>query len=288
MEAANSPTPPTNNAKRKHFPARLHVLLARRAPYGLVLRRGPAKQVCTIGWNRAKDTFEVGQWLKATLYETKCDISPDGKHWIYFALNGRWTSKTRGSYTAIARTPWLKAVTLWPSGTTYGGGGSFDDDGGYYVTSNLEGTLFDSRELQPKEGADPYGVPRSPYEARLVRGGWTVEQREHQRGWVSLISATRTLAKGWRLHKFVHSEIPTEQGHKVDWEEHALEYSASGVTVACPDWEWADLDSGSLVWAEKGCLYRGRVVGKPGKHRLEKSLLKDFNDMKFETIVAPY
>ncbi len=294
MEGRDSKTSSAEgHAVRQHFPARLHVLLARNAPYGLILRRGPAKQVCTIGWNRAKDTFEVGQWMKATLYERKCDISPDGKHWIYFALNGRWSSETRGSYTAIARTPWLKAVSLWPEGDTWGGGGCFADDGAVYGLGNGSGSSFHSAEVRCNEGIDPVsrfdGMSLNFYETRLVRGGWDVEGvRGRPRGWLSLIGATHALDHGWRLRKWMHAEIPEKQGRKVDWEEHALEHVESGVTVDCPNWEWADLDSGSLVWAEEGCLYRGRIIGKPGKHRLEKLLLKDFNDMTFEPLVAPY
>jgi cytochrome bd-type quinol oxidase subunit 2 len=30
----------------------------------------------------------VGQWLKGRIYERRSDLSPDGKHLIYFAMNG--------------------------------------------------------------------------------------------------------------------------------------------------------------------------------------------------------
>ena len=68
-------------------PARLHVLLAREAPYAVVIRRGPAKQVCTVGWDRSTDAFTLGQWFKGRIYERRSDLSPDGKHLIYFALS---------------------------------------------------------------------------------------------------------------------------------------------------------------------------------------------------------
>src|SRR5438128_11304039 len=34
------------------FPARIHVLLARDAPVGLVIRRGPSKSVCPLSWDQ--------------------------------------------------------------------------------------------------------------------------------------------------------------------------------------------------------------------------------------------
>lgn len=71
------------------FAPRLHVLLARDAPLGLVIRRGPSKHVATLLWDRRKDTFQLGQWLNGRIYERRSDLSPDGKHFIYFAMNGR-------------------------------------------------------------------------------------------------------------------------------------------------------------------------------------------------------
>src|SRR5439155_10107417 len=70
------------------FPARLHALLASEAPVGVVFRRGPANSVCSILWNRRRDEFQVGQWLRARLYERRSDISPDGGHMIYFVGKG--------------------------------------------------------------------------------------------------------------------------------------------------------------------------------------------------------
>jgi hypothetical protein len=65
------------------FAARIHVLLATDAPLGVVIRRGPAKQVCTVLWDRKTDEFRVGQWLKGRIYERRSDISPPLPHdWI--------------------------------------------------------------------------------------------------------------------------------------------------------------------------------------------------------------
>ena len=108
--------------------ARIHVLLARDEPYGLVIRRGPSKHVCSIGWHRKSDSFRIGQWLKGRIYEERCDLSPDGKSFLYFALNGRWDSETRGAWTAISQYPYLKAIGLWAEGGTWGGGGLWVDN----------------------------------------------------------------------------------------------------------------------------------------------------------------
>ena len=107
------------------FPARLHVLLASKAPIGVVFRRGPASAVCTVGWNRETNQFELGQWLRGRIYERRADLSPDGRYLIYFARGGRRHQETKGSWTAISRAPWLHAVTLYGKGDCWQGGGLF-------------------------------------------------------------------------------------------------------------------------------------------------------------------
>jgi hypothetical protein len=105
------------------YPARVHIILARDASTAIAIRRGPSKAVCTIQWDRSKDTFQMGQWLKGRIYERRCDLSPDGRLFIYFAMNGKWSSETKGSWTAISQVPFLKAVRLWVSGDCWHGGG---------------------------------------------------------------------------------------------------------------------------------------------------------------------
>ena len=91
----------------------------------VVFRRGPSRVFCSIGWNLARDEFKVGQWCKHTIYPERADVSTDGRWLLYFALNGRWKSETRGRWTALSRAPYLKAVKLWPKGDTWDGGGTF-------------------------------------------------------------------------------------------------------------------------------------------------------------------
>ncbi|MEO1006151.1 MAG: hypothetical protein AAFW67_09940, partial [Cyanobacteria bacterium J06638_38] len=77
----------------RQFPARLHILVAKNQDVGIVIRRGPSKEVCILGWERKTNTFTVSQWLKGRIYERRADISPSGKYWIYFAMNGKWNSE---------------------------------------------------------------------------------------------------------------------------------------------------------------------------------------------------
>src|ERR1700760_351322 len=98
---------------------RLFVLLARDAPVGVILRRGPSKQVLMIHWNLKNDTFVHGQWLKARVYERRCDLSPEGDMLLYFAATHR---KPYGTWSAVSRPPFFTALALWPKGDAWGGG----------------------------------------------------------------------------------------------------------------------------------------------------------------------
>lgn len=89
-----------------------------------------------ILWDRDGDTFHDGPWLKHKVYADRCDLSPDGKHFLYFMLDGQWCATTKGSYTVICKPPFFTALKLFPQGDTYGGGGHFIDKTRFYVHSS--------------------------------------------------------------------------------------------------------------------------------------------------------
>ena len=112
---------------------RLHLFFATETDRAVILRQGPARLFRMILWHRATDRFEDGQWLKHKVYVERCDLSPDGEHFLFFALDGKWGSEARGSYTAISRPPFFTALVLHPQGDTWGGGGAFLTNTSYAV-----------------------------------------------------------------------------------------------------------------------------------------------------------
>src|ERR1700681_4054036 len=93
----------TGIADKKTRPPRLAVLLASEAPVGVVFRRGPTKLVRVVIWNRTNDKFKLGPWFKGRIFVDRSDLSPDGRHMIYFAMGGvAWAiPATGGTWTAI-------------------------------------------------------------------------------------------------------------------------------------------------------------------------------------------
>jgi hypothetical protein len=274
------------SSERGKFPARLHVLLARDAKVGLVIRRGPSKSVCTVLWNRKDDTFELGQWLRGRIYERRCDVSPDGRHFIYFAMNGRWKSETKGAWTAISRVPHLKAVSLYAKGDCWHGGGLFLSDRTFWLNDGYgHQELKAERNLRRVTDGQPLayfgGECLTVYYNRLQRDGWAMAKDEYQGGTLF----EKKLPKSWRLRKLAFAETGAPPGRGCYWDAHELVHDATGNILAFPEWEWADFADGRLVWAVEGKLCAARL----GSGRLlGERVLHDFNGMKFQAIAAPY
>jgi len=271
------------------FPARLHAVLASQAPVGVVFRRGPAKSVCSVLWDRATDRFTLGQWLRGRIYERRADISPDGKHLIYFAMNGRWhSSETRGSWTAISRVPWLKAETLHGKGDCWQGGGLFLSNSQYWLNGgDCHFPVRDAAQVRWDRNYQPFahygGECLSVYYVRLQRDGWKLKRLQKRSEKFSTFE--KELPKGWILRKLAHADVVHPPGAGCYWDEHEMVHPKHDRYLPFPEWEWAELDGKTLVWAEKGCLYRAPLYDRslgPVK------VLYDFNEMTFERRIAPY
>lgn len=279
-------------------PPRLHVLLASEAPLGIVIRRGPSKQFCTLLWNRKTDSFTMGQWLKGRIYEHRSDLSPDGKHFLYFAMNARRSHQGPTCWTAISRAPYLRAIALHGDEETWFGGGRFLDNKTYLVNGGFFfHTLRESKEVVMKK-TDPKAPVVSIKEAmqhakypmtgdlcvycdRLERDAWSLATKETKNHFVF----EKPFGRNWMLRSLVNQGSPKGAGKSSTWSEYSLEHLPTGKVQHFPDWEWADIDRSRLVWAAKGQIWAGRL----NDHGLsDEKMLHDFNDMRFEAIKAPY
>jgi hypothetical protein len=276
------------------FPARVHPILARKANTAIIIRRGPSKSVCTMQWDRRNDTFKLGQWLKGRIYERRCDLSPDGRHFIYFAMDGRWSGPVKGSWTAISRAPYLKALALWPWGDCWNGGGLFLTDSkfwrnaGYHqdepdTVGRLRKKLIEETDYPFDEGYG--GECPGVYYQRLQRDGWKLTRIDPPSANDQVAVFEKPLLKGWVLEKSAHASIDHSVGSGCYFDTHRMLHPESGAVVDHPEWEWADIDRKRLVWVAKGVLYAAKIHGKGLG---EVKVLRDFNDMEFEAIPAPY
>lgn len=256
-----------------------------------MLRRGPSNHVCTVGWNLDDDSFQLGQWLKGHIDEHRSDLSPDGRHMIYFAKRKGATTR---AWTAISKAPFLKAVALWLKGDSWNGGGLFTSNGSYWFNESPEHDLhqfeFDTTDLQ----MDPYfpGDRRyGPYVARIQRDGWKLKSFERAEGLHFILTFDKPINERWTLRKLVHGKVtgrPRNKDHRnrgTAFDEHLLLDRHNKAPLDLPEWEWAEVDGQRLVWADAGKLFSA-VVAERGLVAIRE--LHDFNAMKFEAIEAPY
>lgn len=274
----------------RNVPARLHVILARNSSAAVVIRRGPTRHTAVIGWDRKKDTFKVGQWLYGRIYERRTDLSPDGKHLIYFAMNGRWQSSVKGSWSAISRAPYLKAVSLFAKGDCWHGGGLFQSDTGYWLNDGYGHEVQEEDRRLRRTTTYPWhehygGECLGVYYIRLQRDGWKMLHTSPDGGVGEISVFEKRISDRWMLRKLAHATTNHPVGRGVYFDTHELVDRRSGETINKDQWEWADVDGGRLVWAERGCLHAGRLTSKGLG---EAKMLFDFTPMRFEKIAAPY
>lgn len=265
-------------------PARIHVLLARTAPVGLVWRRGPSKHVCAIGWNRLNDTFVVGQWLKGRIYERRSDLSPDGQHLIYFALKGKPGANISTCHTYVSRAPYLKPVGQWDRADNRYGGGLFTNATTFWINDERGHRPFRMprglRSVPHYRDENVFGCDCAGlYFLRLQQDGWTLTNRQEVLTGKGIGIFERSAGEGWLLRRLAHAVTANAA------DTHELLHAASGKVLSFPDWEWADMDRTRLVYSTAGKLFTVPLTPDgPG----ESKQLFDFNPLAFVAREAPY
>jgi hypothetical protein len=276
---------------------RIYAVLARNAPIAVVFRRGPSKQVLTIGWNIETHEFRLGQWFKGRIYERRCDLSPSGEKLIYFAAKYRSPLYT---WTAVSRPPFLTALALWPKGDAWGGGGLFKNE--RVVSLNHpknQMALAEGFKLPKSMSLEPCGVHSGCGEdgpilcQRLLRDGWKLQQAAE--GWEN-----KPASRIW--HEFSKQEVWAKSYgsltlemlisgiHERDGSWYVLEHRVTDptghVAIDLGRSDWADWSrAGELLFARDGRLYRV-VVDRQSDLRAPEELI-DLRDLKFESRSSP-
>lgn len=219
---------------------RLHLFFATQNDRAVILRQGPSRHFRMILWHRDNDAFEDGQWILNKVYVERCDLSPDGQHFLYFLVDGRWSKETRGSYMALSRPPYWTALSLFPEGSTWHTRGIFLDSTHYYATGDADVIGKDDGLSRVTLGKPEKGCTTG---IRLLSGAHAPLSRE---------ATKRLLADPRPTHPGeLYDRMVVPRGDVID------RYDTKG-----------------------GKLYR--------RNGLELELIRDFTDMEFEPIRAPY
>lgn len=190
---------------------RLRLFFARDAARAVILRQGPSKVSRLILWDRDTDRFEDGQWLKHKVYPDACDLSPDGRHFLYFALNGDWGGESQGAYTANSRPPDFTALALFPEGNTWGGSGRFLDSHHYFISSRNHDIIGrDEGSTRVFDGAPGDDASSGPFLVSGAPARLSQEARKNlDEGRRSAFTEPldRYETQGGRLFRIVHGDL---------------------------------------------------------------------------------
>ncbi len=253
----------------------LFVLLASENDSALVLRRGPAKSVAVLAWDRSRDTFTLGQWLKGRIDENSCDLSPNGRHFLYQAKKYEPKVGYAVFYSVMSRAPYLKALHFWAH-TKHVAGGAFFDNARFWLSTYplLEIRTLPQfareKELPELESTIPQ---RDIATYRRQRDGWVLQPDDYQR---------RNLWHKTHGEYTLSLSIHNRRDKQPDLYE--LKRGAAEI-ISSTEWTWADLD----MPRRRLCFARaGQLWALDLKEGATQTLLHDFNDMEFEPRVAPY
>jgi hypothetical protein len=272
-------------------PARLFVILAREAPIGVILRRGPSKWVELILWHTDTDYFEHGQWFKGRIYERACHLSPDGTKFLYFGSKyhlQKWDASTQQydrtimhEWTAISRPPYYTALALWPNvNENEAWGGFFLDNSTLFLQGKtkapVQGRLPKRwKVIQATENTEKYR------RKRLLLDGWNIEQE-----------------RIWQFPpgKCVQPEVQRKRNTigstvgrysivlETDFYSHhySIEEETSKEVISFSDTTWMDFDhQGRLVFTSQGKLFASPA------DELNPRVVADFNSDEPTEVIAP-
>lgn len=119
-------------------------------------------------WDLAGPSYEPGAWLRGTIYPQRCDLSPDGRWFAYFAMKQSAEWELGATYIALSRLPWLNALAAWGIGSTWTRGMEFVEDASVRNVAEPDrgelGRVYERFGLRMSH-ADSFAVER--------RRGWT-------------------------------------------------------------------------------------------------------------------
>lgn len=276
---------PEENKKLNHY-CRVYILLASHADKAVILRNGPSEWTQMVVWNTATDNFEYGQWIKGGLKVRQCDLSPKGKHLIYFVQKYHAEDPAYTTFTAISKPPNFTALTLWPLGDSWHGGGFFISDTELWLNHPAD-----------KKQADP----RHP-NTKFTLVALPEIYKHHIKNYEPFIDFYRRVRDGWSIHGTF--EAPEGAGN---WEfkyptcerKHPTQHYTLIVTVLSTlkefiqefylkdtqtneqflltDVSWADFDhAGRLIMVRYGMILAGDLSQK----LLSAQVLVDLNSQK--------
>ncbi|MDI1448997.1 hypothetical protein [Polyangium sp. 6x1] len=100
------------------FP-RIYILRASQAPRALIFVTHRQKCWSLHLWDLEAQRVEPGGMFFGTLYPRRCDLSPDGRYLLYFAMKAPGDPDWPHQFSGLSRAPWLACVLAWREAGTW-------------------------------------------------------------------------------------------------------------------------------------------------------------------------
>jgi len=248
--------------------ARIDGVIAGKAPRAVIFRRGPSAVTQQLVWNLNTDEVTPGEWIRASVYTRRCDVSPNGKYLAGFYSNYAPTRMAKAAkefklkdpreaaaWTAISFVNSFKSLGLWYQGNTYFGGGA------WLANAKVEIHHPNAVNMAIPPPADIIG---KRVETREVGFVWFA--RLEARGWQRIKGAKRTLSKPdvamqWFKRapngRLLYESNRTDDVGQETWTLFDKDGNPIRKWETEPDKPmFIDFDHrGRLIYGEGGCLY---------------------------------
>ena len=265
-------------------PCRLFVYLAREAPVGVVLRRGPSDWVRLSLWHTDEDRFVLGQWMRARVFERRSDLSSDGQLFVAFVRGSAGPNRgNTDTWVAVSRPPFFTALALWFVGGTYYTGGYFPERQRLWLAwdspqpdqGRLPSWLKMTSERPPYIDGTNDWTDRTVWITRLLRAGWKRREGAVPETWERL-NPGGDMILGMRI--VTNLEFRAFGGRYVI--EYTVRPVLDGDEIEIGRATWADWDQrGRLILAQGGRLLHWQPAGL--------TTIADFNDQVPDPQPAP-
>lgn len=103
----------------------LYVLRASSAARAVVFVSHRRKRWSLHLWDLDARHVERGGVFFGTLYPRRCDLSPDGRYLLYFAMKAPGAPAWPWQFSALSRAPWLACLLAWREAGTWTSGMHF-------------------------------------------------------------------------------------------------------------------------------------------------------------------
>lgn len=258
---------------------KLNFIIARDRNIAAIIRRGPSKLIQLSKWDIDNNKIEKGQWFKGVIRAESCDLSPDGKLFIYVAekyKKGKIDPTISSSWTAISKLPYLTALTLWPINGYQVGGGIFHDD------NNLELFHLENNSKYHKK----FSSPKLKFELNNSQTGYSYLAKLKLNGWKVTKSWDQTTRSDLR-EKILNNSSSILLERIIDYHGYRkifyLKINDSRIKIENAD--CVDVDGKSrLIISKDGKLF----ISQPNNFNLDDLVeVADFNSEKFEEVETP-